>query len=79
VKVYSEVNAFSAKESRELKVIADRVSAAALVVSQRSQYMLEDDTVYSRYSVFVVMPKALRNVAEHTAFPLIMQTQEATR
>jgi putative transcriptional regulator len=72
VKVYSEVDGFSAKESRELKVIADRVSAAALVVSQRThEHLLEDDTVYTRYSVCVVTPKTLRNVAEQTAFPLV--------
>jgi putative transcriptional regulator len=72
VKFYSEVDCFSAQDSRELKVIADRVSAASLVVSQRThEQMLKDDTVYMRYSIFVVTPKTLCNVAEQTAFPLI--------
>ena len=72
VKVCSEADAFSPQDSRELKVIADRVSAASLVVSQRTHdKMLEDDTVYSRYSVSVVTAKTLRNVAVRKAFPLI--------
>ena len=72
VKVHSEVDSLSVQDWRELKVIAERVSAASLVVSQRThEHMLEDDTVYMRYSVFVVTAKTLRNVAVETAFPLI--------
>ncbi|MCW4009112.1 MAG: helix-turn-helix domain-containing protein [Candidatus Bathyarchaeota archaeon] len=72
VKAHSEVGRLSIQDWRELKVIAERVSAASLVVSQRTHdHLLEDDTVYMRYSVFVVTAKTLRNVAVETAFPLI--------
>ena len=72
VKVCSEVDTFSLNDSRELKVIAERVGAASLVVSQRThEKMLEDDTVYSRNGILVVTAKTLRNVALRKAFPLI--------
>jgi putative transcriptional regulator len=72
LKVNSEIDTFSLRDSRELKVIADRVSAASLVVSQQANGKpLADDTVYSRYAVFVVTERTITNVALETANPLI--------
>ena len=72
VKIRSDVESFSIAEAHELRVIAGRVGAAALVVSGRSHDKpLEDDTVYSRHSVYVVTEKTLRNVAFETGFPLV--------
>ena len=72
VKVNSDVDTFSAHSARELKVIADRVSAASLLISQQTHGKpLEDDTVYSRNGIFVVTEKTIRNIALKTANPLI--------
>jgi putative transcriptional regulator len=72
VKVHSDVDTFSAQSARELKVIAGRVSAASLIISQQTHGKpLEDDTVYSRNRIFVVTEKTIRNIALQTANPLI--------
>jgi putative transcriptional regulator len=72
VKVNSDVDTFSAHSARELRVIADRVSAASLLISQQTHGKpLEDDTVYSRNGIFVVTEKTIRNIALKTANPLI--------
>jgi putative transcriptional regulator len=72
VKVNSDVDTFSPHSARELKVIADRVSAASLLISQQTHgKLLEDDTVYSRNGIFVVTEKTIRNIALRTANPLI--------
>ena len=72
VKVNSDVDTFSARSARELKVIAGRVSAASLIISQQTHGKpLEDDTVYSRNGVFVVTEKTIRNLALQTANPLV--------
>jgi putative transcriptional regulator len=72
VKIHSDVDTFSLRDSNELKLIAGTVSAASLVVSQRTHGKpLADDTVYSRYAVFVVTEKTIKNVALQTANPLV--------
>jgi putative transcriptional regulator len=72
VKVNSDVDVFSARSARELKVIAGRVSAASLIISQQTHGKpLEDDTVYSRNGIFVVTEKSIKNIALQTANPLI--------
>jgi len=72
VKVHSNVDGFSCFDSHELRVIAGRVAAAPIVVSELAHDKpLEDDTVYSRYSVYVVTRKTLRGVAFRTGFPLV--------
>jgi putative transcriptional regulator len=72
VKVDSDVDTFSSKDSRELRVIASSVSSASLVVSQQTHGKpLQDDTVYSRYGVFVVTEKTVKDIALGTANPLI--------
>jgi putative transcriptional regulator len=72
VKINSDVDTFSVQSARELKVIAGRVSAASLVISQQTHGKpLEDDTVYSRNGIFVVTGKTIGNIALQTAHPLI--------
>jgi putative transcriptional regulator len=72
LKVNSDVDTFSSQSARELKVIAGRVSAASLVISQQTHGKpLEDDTVYSRNAILVVTEKTIRNIALQTANPLI--------
>lgn len=72
IKVHSDVDSFTRWDSRELRVIAGRVSAATLLMSKKTRDKpLEDDTVYSRYSNYVVTEKTLRNILLAKAEPLI--------
>jgi putative transcriptional regulator len=72
IKIHSDVDTFSPQDSRELKAIAGHLSAASLVISQKTHdKTLADDTVYSRYAVFVVTEKTIKNIALQTANPLI--------
>jgi putative transcriptional regulator len=72
IKTHSDVDTFSPQDSRELKIIAGRVSAASIVISQRTHDKpLEDDTVYSRHAIFVVTEKTIKNIALQTANPLV--------
>jgi putative transcriptional regulator len=72
VKVNSDVDTFSAQSARELKIIAYRVSAASLLISQQTHGKpLEDDTVYSRNGLFVVTEKTIRNIALQKSNPLV--------
>ncbi len=72
VKLHSDVDSFSRLDSHEVRVIAGRVSAVPVVVSNVTHGKpLEDDTVYSRYSVYVVTEKTLRNVASRAGYPLV--------
>jgi predicted transcriptional regulator len=72
IKIHSDVNTFSPQDSRELKAIASHLSAASLVISQKTHdKTLADDTVYSRYAVFVITEKTIKNIALQTANPLI--------
>jgi predicted transcriptional regulator len=71
-RIVPEVGTFSQGDSRELKVIASRVSSASLLISQKTHGKpLRDDTVYSRYGVFAVNGKTAKNIALETAKPLI--------
>jgi predicted transcriptional regulator len=72
IKVHSDVDTFPPQDSQELKDIAGNVSAASLVISQKTHDKpLADDTVYSRYDIFVVTEKTIRNIALQTANPLV--------
>jgi putative transcriptional regulator len=72
VKVNSDADTFLAQSARELKVIASRLLAASLIISQQTHGKpIEDDTVYSRNAVFVVTEKTIKNIVLQTANPLI--------
>lgn len=72
IKLYSDIDAFSRFDSHELRVIAGRISAAPLVISDKTHDKpLEDDTAYSRYSIYVVTEKTLKNTAFKTGYPLV--------
>jgi putative transcriptional regulator len=66
------VDTFPAQSAQELKIIASRVSAASLIISQRAHGKpLEEDTVYSRNAVFVVSEKTIKNIALQRDNPLV--------
>lgn len=72
VKVQSDTEQVPPDEYLEFKVIADRISAASLMVSEKSRgKLLEADTVYSRYDVLVVTRKTFENIVLHKTYPLI--------
>jgi len=72
IKVQHDIDNFSQIDSQELKVISKSVSAASVLVSEKTREKpLEDDTVYSRYSIFAVTPKTFENIVLRNVHPLI--------
>jgi putative transcriptional regulator len=72
IKLHADVDYFSRRDSRELRIIAGNIGAAAIVISKKTHdNPLEDDTVYSRYAVHVVTEKTIKNIANQTGYPLV--------
>jgi len=72
IKVHSDIDAFPPGDCFELKAISECVSAASLLVSEKTRERpLEDDTVYSRYNVLAVTPKTFENIVVRDVNPLI--------
>lgn len=72
VKVQSDIDNLSPSDSLELKVISKCVSAASLLISEKTREKpLEDDTVYSRYNVLAVTSKTFENIVLRGIYPLI--------
>jgi putative transcriptional regulator len=72
IKVQNDIGNVSASDCRELKVISERISAASLLISEKTREKpLEDDTVYSRYNVSAVTLKTFENMTLHKKYPLI--------
>jgi len=72
MKFQPDIDNFSAEDSSELNVVSRSVSAASFVVSERARDKpLEDDTVYTRYSLFAVTPKTFEDIVLHKIYPLI--------
>lgn len=72
IKVQSDIGNVSPSDSLELKVISECVSAASLLISEKTREKpLENDTVYSRYNVLAVTPKTFENMVLREMYPLI--------
>ncbi|MCK4474803.1 helix-turn-helix domain-containing protein [Candidatus Bathyarchaeota archaeon] len=72
IKVQKDIGNVSANDSRELKLISECISAASLLISEKTREKpLEDDTVYSRYNVSAVTLKTFESMALHEKYPLI--------
>jgi len=72
IKVQSDIGNVSSSDSLELKVISECVSAASLLISEKTREKpLENDTVYSRYNVLAVTPKTFENMMLRKMYPLI--------
>jgi putative transcriptional regulator len=72
IKVESDIDILSLNDSRELKAISQCLSAASLLLGEKTREKpLEDDTVYSRYDILVVSPKTFENIVLRKAYPLI--------
>jgi putative transcriptional regulator len=72
VKSQLDIDNLSPSESVELKSISECVSAASLLIGERTREKpLEDDTVYTRYEILAVTPKTFENVVIRKTYPLI--------
>jgi putative transcriptional regulator len=72
IKVELDVDAFSSSDSLELKAISKCVSAASLLIAEKTREKpLEDDTVYSRHNVSAITPKTFQNIIIQKINPLI--------
>jgi putative transcriptional regulator len=72
IKVQGDIDNFSPEDLDELKVISKCVSAASLLIGERTRKKpLEDDTVYWRHGVLAVTLKTFENTILRNVYPLI--------
>jgi len=72
IKVESDVDSFSHNDSIELNTISKCMSAASLLIAEKTREKpLEDDTVYSRYNVSAITSKTFENIVIQMVNPLI--------
>jgi len=72
IKVESDIDNLSPSDSMELGVISECLSAASLLLSEKTRDKpLEDDTVYSRYNVLAVTLRTFENVVIRNTHPLV--------
>jgi putative transcriptional regulator len=72
IKIQSDVDKFSPSDSTELKVISESLSAASLLLSEKTREKpLEDDTVYSRYDILAITQRTFENIVIRKTHPLI--------
>jgi putative transcriptional regulator len=72
IKIQPDIGNVQSKDSQELNAISELLSGAPLLVGERTRERpLEDDTVYSRHTVFVLTPKTFENVMLRKAYPLV--------
>ena len=72
IKVESDVDSFSHNDSIELNTISKCMSAASLLIAEKTREKpLEDDTVYSRYNISAITSKTFENIVIQMVNPLI--------
>jgi len=72
VKVHVNIGSASLKDASELLVITENFNAAPLLIGEKNRDKpLEDDTVYSRYNIYAVNAKTLRDVVLNGLHPLV--------
>jgi len=72
VKIQSDIDNFAHADLAELKGISDSLSGVSFLISVKARdKLLEDDTVYSRYSVSALTLKTFENMMMREAYPLI--------
>jgi putative transcriptional regulator len=72
LRVQPDLGNISQRDASELKTIASYFLGTTLFVSNKAREKpLEDDTVYSRYSIYAVTPKTLEDVISRRLLPLI--------
>lgn len=72
VKVHVNIGSASIKDASELKKISKCLAAAPLLVGEKNhERPLEDDTVYSRYNVYAITTRTLKDAAVKGVHPLV--------
>ncbi|MEM2092980.1 MAG: helix-turn-helix domain-containing protein [Candidatus Bathyarchaeia archaeon] len=72
IKVQHDIGAISPKDSLELRIVCQNVSATSLIIGDKTRDKpLEDDTVYSRYNVPAVTSKTFEDIILREIQPLI--------
>jgi putative transcriptional regulator len=72
IRVQRDIDNLSPGDSSELSEISRSISATSLLISENAREKpLEEDTVYSRYSVSAVTQKTFENIVFRKAYPLI--------
>jgi len=72
LKVQPDLGSISQRDASELKAIASHFLSTSLLVGDKTRERpLEDDTVYTRYNVYVVTTRTLEDVVSRGMLPLM--------
>ena len=73
VKIHNNIGSTSPNEASELGAISSFFEASSILVGERTKNRrMENDTVYSRYGIYAVTPKTLKDALFRGLFPLVM-------
>jgi len=72
IKAFLDIRDVSRSDATEIKRVSRCFSCASLFISDmKDEEMLRDDTVYSRYGVYVITSKTLEDIVLRGALPLV--------
>ena len=72
IRALPDIGKISLRDALELQTISSRLSATPLLIGDKSrERQLEDDTVYTRYSIYAVALKTLEGVVSKGSLPLV--------
>lgn len=72
IKVQPDLGNISRRDASELRKISTLFSGSPLFISDETREKpLEDDTVYTRYNIYAITPKTLKDVICHDLPPLV--------
>jgi putative transcriptional regulator len=72
IKVHVNIGSASQKDASELVTITEHFNASPLFIGEKTRNRpLENDTVYSRYDIYAVNTKTLRDVILKELYPLV--------
>ncbi|NIU81123.1 helix-turn-helix domain-containing protein, partial [Candidatus Bathyarchaeota archaeon] len=72
MKVHTNIGNICSHDASELQTISRCLSATPFFIcNENRKRPLEDDTVYSRYSVFAITPRTLEDIALNEKYPLV--------
>jgi putative transcriptional regulator len=75
IRTHENIGNISMRDALELQTLSKHFSAASILVCSKTRHKpMEDDTIYSRYSVYAVTPLTLADIAVHGNNPLVDAT-----
>ncbi|MCR4335963.1 MAG: helix-turn-helix domain-containing protein [archaeon] len=66
IKIYENIDSIRKEQGEELKKLGQTINATCLIIGEKTKvFNLKDDTVYNRYDIRTITPKAFEKVLDH--------------